>query len=68
MKKDIVVKVENISKKYCKSLKKIMLYGAIDIIKDFFCINTGSYKLREDEFWAVQNISFSPEEEENLLG
>jgi len=59
MEQDIVVRVENVSKKYCLSIKKVMLYGAMDIMRDFLWFPYDSNILRKDEFWAVDDVSFS---------
>ncbi|MDD2890555.1 MAG: ABC transporter ATP-binding protein [bacterium] len=63
---DVVVKVDGVSKKFCKSLKNSMLYGATDIIKSSFGIKTKSDKLRKDEFWALDDISFELKKGEAL--
>ena len=53
-----ILKVEGVSKKYCRSIKHTMLYGSTDLGKSFFGLNQNSSKLRSGEFWAVDNISF----------
>ncbi|MFA5033444.1 MAG: ABC transporter ATP-binding protein [bacterium] len=63
---ETVVKVENVSKKFCKSLKNSMLYGAGDIIKSSIGMNRNSGKLRKDEFWALDGISFELKKGEAL--
>lgn len=60
------IKVENVSKKFCKSLKRAMIYGMKDIGRDIFHINTKSDELRKDEFWALKNISFEVKKGECL--
>ncbi|MDX1446046.1 ABC transporter ATP-binding protein [Lishizhenia sp.] len=57
--KDVLVRVEGVSKKFCKNLKRSLVYG----LKDAFgAINPLAKKntstLRKQEFWAVKNISF----------
>ncbi|WP_404357430.1 ATP-binding cassette domain-containing protein [Methylotuvimicrobium sp. KM1] len=51
-------KAENVSKKFCRSLKRSMLYGIEDIVRDLLHLPNTSEKLSKDEFWAVDNISF----------
>jgi homopolymeric O-antigen transport system ATP-binding protein len=54
---EILVKVENLSKKFCKDLKTSLWYG----VKDLFSNATGNKnerELRPKEFWAVKDISF----------
>lgn len=53
---ELLVKVESLSKKFCKDLKTSLWYG----VKDLYS-NIGGNKnnnLREKEFWAVKDISF----------
>jgi len=54
----VVIKVENISKKFSRSLKKSMIYGITDITKNIFGQSSNSDKLRKGEFWAVNDVSF----------
>ncbi len=55
---EVLIKVENVSKKFCRSLKKSMLYGIEDIARDSLNLSPRSSELRKDEFWAVDNVSF----------
>jgi lipopolysaccharide transport system ATP-binding protein len=55
---DVVLKVENLSKKFCRNLKRSMYYGIIDIMRSMFSIRYKSDKLRKDEFWALDDVSF----------
>src|SRR3990172_894637 len=55
---DIVVKVEHVSKKYCKSFRHSMLYGVQDIGRNLIGQGSHSEKLRDGEFWAVDDVSF----------
>lgn len=66
MNSDIAIKVENVSKKYCKSLKHSMLYGVMDIGKNIFGLSSHSDRLRPDEFWAVDDASFEVKRGETL--
>lgn len=58
MAEDAVIEVSHVSKKYCKSLKRSMLYGIKDITKNTLGLSSGSERLRKDEFWAVDDVSF----------
>lgn len=67
---EVLVKVEGVSKKFCRSLKKSLWYGIKDIAHE---LNPFSHRstagcplpidncpsLRTDEFWAVNNVSFA---------
>lgn len=66
MNNNVAIKVEHISKKYCKSLKKSMLYGIKDIGRNMLGLSSHSEKLRKNEFWAVDDISFEVKKGETL--
>ena len=53
MDNEVAIKVEHVSKKYCKSLKRAMLYGITDIGRNAFGMGSHPDKLRKSEFWAV---------------
>jgi len=74
---EVLVRVEGVSKKFCRSLKKSLWYGVTDVAS---ALNPfGSQRsetrdprpeggdamrlppLRPDELWAVQNVSFELE-------
>lgn len=56
---DTLVKVEGVSKKFCRSLKKSLWYGMQDLGKEVLGKRHGrNRELRSDEFWAVNNVSF----------
>ncbi len=54
----ILIKVDNVSKKFCRRLKRSLWYAVKDIIAEIFCITGGGNKLRKHEFRALDNISF----------
>lgn len=66
MNNDVVIKVENVSKKYCKDLKHTMLYGVADIGRNLLGMGSRSGKLRKNEFWAVNDVSFEVKRGETL--
>ena len=57
MSEEVIIKVENVSKKFCKDLNLGLFYGLQDLGSSVF----GSSKpreLRRKEFWAVKDVSF----------
>jgi lipopolysaccharide transport system ATP-binding protein len=70
---EVLVRVEGVSKKFCRSLKRSLWYGVNDIASALnpfspdtretlnarpSTLNAHPPPLRTDEFWAVQNVSF----------
>ncbi|MCI5150985.1 MAG: ABC transporter ATP-binding protein, partial [Candidatus Electrothrix sp. MAN1_4] len=56
---DTLVKVEGVSKKFCRSLKKSLWYGMQDLGSELIGQrHGGNGELRPDEFWAVSDVSF----------
>nr|WKN36989.1 ABC transporter ATP-binding protein [Tunicatimonas sp. TK19036] len=54
---EVLVRVENLSKKFCRSLKRSLWYGVKDMVGE---VVGGSNRdtLRKDEFWAVKDVNF----------
>lgn len=61
-----MVNVENVSKKYCRTLKKSMLYGIFDIGRNMCGLSSHADRLRKEEFWAIDNISFEIKKGDSL--
>ncbi|MCF7958381.1 MAG: ABC transporter ATP-binding protein [Phycisphaerae bacterium] len=59
MQSDVVVQVNQLSKKFCRSLKRSMLYGAGDVCRNLLGFRSHSDQLRTKEFWSVEDVSFS---------
>ncbi len=57
MKNEVLVSVENLSKKFCKDLKTSLWYGVKDLASGLSG-NRNDRELRPKEFWAVKDISF----------
>jgi len=55
---DTIIKVDGIGKKFCKTLKHTMQYGACDLARSFLGMSQTAESLREGEFWALQDVSF----------
>jgi lipopolysaccharide transport system ATP-binding protein len=59
MENDTLIKVEGVSKKFCRSLKRSLWYGMQDIGREIRGQrHGGDGQLRQDEFWASKDISF----------
>ena len=54
-----LIRAEEVSKKYVKSLRRSMVYGMADISRDLLGLSTRSEKLRPGEFWSLDNVSFA---------
>ncbi|HPC74468.1 MAG TPA: ABC transporter ATP-binding protein [Syntrophales bacterium] len=61
-----IIEAENLSKKFCRGLKQVMIYGACDVARDFFGIRTDTAHLRSGEFWALREAGFHVERGEVL--
>ncbi len=55
---EVLVQVENVSKKYCSNLRRSLRYGLKDIVNELLLQKKGHQKLRPKEFWALQDVSF----------
>jgi lipopolysaccharide transport system ATP-binding protein len=55
---DILVSVEGVRKKFCRSLKRSLWYGLRDLGGEVFGGNGSHERLRPQEFWAVDDVSF----------
>src|SRR5947199_9922042 len=57
MSDDVLVRVEGVSKKFCRSLKKSLWYGLRDMAAEAAGGSRNHDRLRPDEFWAVNDVS-----------
>jgi lipopolysaccharide transport system ATP-binding protein len=55
---DVCLRASGVSKKFCKKLKRSMLYGCLDLAGNFIGMNPAEAVLRRDEFWALDDVSF----------
>lgn len=60
----VLVTASDVSKKYCRQLKRSFLYGAYDIVRELS--GRGSKGLRDGEFWALKGVSFELHRGESL--
>ncbi len=58
MEENLVVRVENLSKKFTRNIKHTLIYGTIDVLKSMIGFKPNTAKLRRGEFWALKNINF----------
>ena len=56
--RETVISVEQISKKFCRDLKRSLSYGVQDIATDLIGGRRKSSILRKEEFWALKDVSF----------
>ena len=66
MSENIVIKVDDVSKKYSRGLRHVMLYGMQDIGKNMLGLSSNPEILRDGEFWAVKDVSFEVKKGETL--
>ena len=61
-----VLVCQNVSKKFAKTYKNLMCYGALDVSRKYLSVPIDKSKLRKNEFWALENISFELHKGETL--
>jgi lipopolysaccharide transport system ATP-binding protein len=58
---DLLVRVENVSKRFCRNLRRSLWYGIQDIAGEFNPLarngDSSELPLRKHEFWAVEGVS-----------
>jgi ABC-type polysaccharide/polyol phosphate transport system ATPase subunit len=55
---EVLVRVEGVKKKFCRSLKKSLWYGVKDMASEVIGGKGHHEALRAGEFWAVNDVSF----------
>jgi lipopolysaccharide transport system ATP-binding protein len=63
---DQLLLVENAGKKFCKSMRRSLLYGLSDIARNLVAVSSRPGHLRKNEFWAVDGVSFELKRGETL--
>lgn len=66
MDNDVIIKVEGLSKKFCRSLKRSMLYGTMDVARTMLRLPQDRLHLRKGEFLALDGIDFELKKGEAL--
>lgn len=57
-KNNYVIEADQVSKKFCKTTKQLMVYGLTDVLKGIINLDVQPQKLRGGEFWALKGVSF----------
>lgn len=62
--------VQDLSKKFCRSLRRSLAYGVKDVVAELGGFSRRSDVLREGEFWALSGVGFelAPGESLGLVG
>lgn len=63
---EYVIEVKNVSKKFCKNIKRLMMYGLADVVKGIINFQIHAERLRRDEFWALRNVNFRVKKGESV--
>lgn len=58
MASEVLIKVQGVRKKFCRSLKRSLWYGLNDMAAEVLRRGSGGDRLRPGEFWAVDDVSF----------
>ena len=58
MNSDVMIQVEGLHKKFCRSLRAGMFYGLKDVFFGLAGLPDECGTLRKNEFWAVQDVHF----------
>jgi len=55
---ETLISVRGVSKKFCRDLRRSMLYGIADLTRGMLRIKPPTDRLRPDEFWALDDLNF----------
>lgn len=55
---EVILSVDDVSKKFCRDLKRSLIYGVKDIVSELSGTRQGTDTLRPKEFWALNKVSF----------
>ncbi len=63
---ELTLQVENVSKKFCLDLKRSLWYGVNDLTGEMLLRQKPRTRLRKQEFWALNDVSFELHQGETL--
>ncbi len=55
---DNVLALSGVSKKFCRNLKRSMMYGLSDILRVMAGLSPPTDRIRQHEFWAIDDVTF----------
>jgi lipopolysaccharide transport system ATP-binding protein len=55
---EVILSVHNVSKRFCRDLKRSLFYGMQDIASEVVGLRREGKTLRPKEFWALNDVSF----------
>ena len=67
---EYAIEVRDLRKKFCRSLKRSLLYGTSDVVRAMSGFPNQNSDLRKSEFWALDGVSFQlkPGDSLGLIG
>ena len=63
---ETILSVQNVSKKFCRNLKKAYIYGIKDIVSELLGKSRKSDCLRKNEFWALSDVNLQLKRGESI--
>ena len=55
---NLVLSLSGVSKKFCRDLKRSMMYGLGDILRVMAGLTPPTDRIRKHEFWAIDDVTF----------
>jgi len=62
----VLIDVDNLSKRFCRSLRRSLWYGVQDLGGELLGRSSQRTQLRQDEFWSLKDVSFQVRAGESL--